>query len=38
MNCRRLRGLLLTIAAAGCMRSGAPPLAGQWTPVSADGR
>jgi uncharacterized protein (TIGR03067 family) len=36
MHCRGLRGLLLTIAAAGCMRSGAPPLAGQWTPVSAE--
>ncbi|HKC39601.1 MAG TPA: hypothetical protein VKC15_08700, partial [Gemmatimonadales bacterium] len=36
MNRRALRGLVLTIAAAGCMRSGAPPLAGQWTPVSAE--
>jgi len=36
VNRRGLRGLLLTIAAAGCMRSGAPPLAGQWTPVSAE--
>lgn len=37
MNRRTLCGLLLTLAIAGCnMRSGAPRLAGRWTPVDAE--